>query len=236
MSSTAISSRQTYTVMELLDVSGLNGPIDYAAVRDSGISGAYIRAGLGLGTPDTALHEHANGFRAVGLPFGLYLVVYPRHGRPQDADAQADELARAHAETGATLKMCGDFERSKDTAAATPDDWLAALSLFAGTLRSAHGPPLIYAGRFFLAGIPHLSELLELHESPLWVPNYAVEGAPVVEPAPIGDWGPVTMLQYAGGKAAPGDVQGRLGTCPGVTGYVDRSRLTEGRTLDDLRA
>ena len=88
----------------VLDLSSCNaGPIDWAAVRASGVEAVYVRSGLGLGTPDTMAPKHVRGALSVGLDVGLYQVLYPRHGRAQDAAAQAAEVVALHRSLGCTL-------------------------------------------------------------------------------------------------------------------------------------
>jgi GH25 family lysozyme M1 (1,4-beta-N-acetylmuramidase) len=209
---------------DILDVSEFNGFVDFKAVRKAGIVAVYIRACVGLGTPDKLLDRHALLARDAGLPFGVYGVCYARHGTKQDASAQALELAEAHRRVGATLRPMVDVEDVGT--GATGEEWLAATKAYAGTLDVAGLPPIIYTGLEFweshldlvgATGLPY----------PLWLAAY-LDGMR----APPKPWDRVSLWQYqGGGPELPDRFRGK---CPGVAGDVDRSRLLI--PLEQLRA
>jgi GH25 family lysozyme M1 (1,4-beta-N-acetylmuramidase) len=204
--------------IELIDVSQFNGKIDYARVAASGIAGAYVRALVGLGTVDERLYEHANGFRSAGVPFGVYGDDFPRHGRPQDADKQADQLADLSNEVGAPLVPMVDVE-PEGVALVTGAEWAASVESYVTRLEARVGrPPLAYTGPVFWSAYPELRMCCAAARCPLWLASYT-DGMPSA-PAP---WGRLLLWQYqGGGPTLPARFRGR---CDGITGDVDRSSL-----------
>lgn len=64
-------------VKKIIDVSFYQGDIDFSKVKNSGIDGAIIRCGYtGYGTlqqnVDVKFEEYYKGFKAVGMPVGVY--------------------------------------------------------------------------------------------------------------------------------------------------------------------
>ena len=128
--------------LEGIDVSSIQGVIDWPRVKAAGISFAYVRALLGRDDQDRRLTQNCAGALAEGIEVGVYGVLYPRHGRAQDADEQARQLAALHRTHKCTLRPMIDFETVKTEA--TPQEWLAALDAYCDALDIAGLPAILY--------------------------------------------------------------------------------------------
>lgn len=213
-------------MIEGIDVSSENGPVNWSLVKAAGATFAYHRADIGLGTRDDRLTLNAIECDAVELEHGVYGLPYPRFGgRKQDAVAQARELAAMHREVGATLDPMVDVEPAKDNRVASGAEWLEAVRLYVATLEEELGvAPFIYTTPAWWDSIPELASALDLTRCPLWVADYRGNAEPWV-PKPWKSW---TVWQWAAGA-------GTFGRISGVRGFVDRNRLAAGKTLDDIR-
>jgi len=205
-------------VTEILDVSEFNGPVDFVRVKAAGIAAVYIRALVGLGTVDRLLYEHARGARDAEMPFGVYGGDFARHGRPQDADQQADQLADLSEAVCAPLVAMVDIE-PEGVALVTGAEWSASVDAYVTRLESRQGrAPLAYTGPVFWSAYPELRSSAAAARCPLWLASYT-DGMPAA-PEP---WTRLLLWQcQGGGPTLPARFRGR---CDGVTGDVDRSKL-----------
>ncbi|RZQ60465.1 glycoside hydrolase family 25 protein [Amycolatopsis suaedae] len=80
----------TFTPLDLLDVSSLQGTIDWAAVRRGGYRGAYIRLTRGLEEVDALAADNLAGCLRNGLLPGFYHRAFHELGKP---DVQALHFA-----------------------------------------------------------------------------------------------------------------------------------------------
>jgi lysozyme len=201
-------------MIEGVDVSSANGPIDWARVKAAGIGRVGIRALIGRDTRDSKLLEHANGCRAVDLPFFVYGLVYPRHRAPQDADEQGRQLASISAEVGAPLPAALDVEDGPP-GPPTGLEWLLAIAAYVeGYERTSGQTPTIYTSPYFWLQRRELLAADDLAHCPLWIADWTDEA----EPALVAPWVDWTGWQYAS------SARGYEGRVDGVTGMVDRSR------------
>lgn len=212
------------TPIEGIDVSSIQGVIDWERVAAAGIRFAYVRTVIGLDTRDAMRAVNAARARKAGIELGLYGVCYPRHGRAQDAAQQAAQLAADHKASGATLRPMIDFESLADVPDATPQEWLAALDEYCDGLEAAGLSPILYTYPSFWRSMSGWTFDARWAAYPLWLAHYTKAGQPDVPPP----WTRALVWQYA--ASAPG-FEGRV---DGVPGLVDRNRLFG--SLDDLRA
>lgn len=212
--------------LRVIDVSSNQGRINWALAAND-CDAAYIRAQIGEGTVvgrdvDSELERNAAGARAQKLPFGLYGVLYPRHGKAQDADAQARQLAAWHRKTGATLAPMIDIEdvgRADDNVTAA--EWRAALILYIGTLLQEGLTPIIYTGPNWWSLHRELQEIPWLACLLLWLASYT--DAPPKIPKPWAGVATVALWQYqGGGPTLPARFRGR---CLGIVPDCDRNHL-----------
>lgn len=190
---------------EGIDVSANNGPIVWPRVRTDGVQFAYLRGMIGRDDVDKRVEEYASACRALGIPFGLYGVSWPRHDRAQDTDVQARQLLDLATKLGATLDPMVDVEVR---AGCTDSEIQAAARLYHETL----GPRSIHYT------CPAFQPIWDpwFGARRLWIAHYAPEspGMPQI-PAP---WSRPLLWQYAASKGVIGQVNG-------ISGAVDRNRL-----------
>lgn len=204
-----------------IDVSSVQGVIDWARVakarargnapkqpepRDLSISFVYQRANQGRGDFDRNMDRNVAGARAVGLPVGLYAVLYPRPGGPQDAHLQADDLAdacdRLHVDLDPAIDV-EDVTRNKLPVIASEAEWAESVQLFGTRLEQRGYAPVLYLGPGFAQRFPAIVALPEIKRWAHWIPSYTD-----TPPHPHVDGTLVTMWQ-------------RLGSYPSYTGHAD---------------
>lgn len=229
------------TACDLIDVSSAQHPdrIAWARVRAAGVLGAYVKAGDGLGT-DPRRQQHAVRARAAGLEVGLYWFARPG----LSPVLQADRLAEAHHDLGATLAPACDLEVDQGVTGEALAAWLAQfLSRVDASLDGARA--IVYTGPgFWTRSMGAAGE--RFGDRGLWVANYGVT-APTI-PAPWDEhllwqshgntiwrmpdgshqWGPVQPHPEAVAIAPPGMVDG-------VAGEVDCNQMGNA-SMADLRA
>lgn len=160
----------------IVDVSS-NQPskaVPWAALRDSGVEAAILRACVGLGRDD-ALLEHANRARAGGVDvLALYGVLYPK----QSVAAQVDLLCQALLAVGSVAPVL-DLELTHDRSALEVSD--LALEYVDGVESATGLDCLVYT-------YPAFADLLPLPQKVatrrLWVAHYKklAGGAKVPDP------------------------------------------------------
>jgi GH25 family lysozyme M1 (1,4-beta-N-acetylmuramidase) len=210
-------------ILEGIDVSSIQGVIDWDRVAAAGIRFAYIRTVIGLDTRDAMRAINAARARKAGIEIGLYGVCYPRHGRAQDAEKQGAQLAADHKASGATLRPMIDFESLKDVPDATPIEWSNALTAYIAGLGADGLDPILYTYPSFWRSLGDVFSASRWAHYPLWIAHYTKAAQPDVPPP----WSRALVWQYA--ASAPG-FEGRV---DGVPGLVDRNRLFG--SLDDMR-
>ena len=62
--------------MKVIDVSFYQGVIDWEAVKQSGVDGAVIRCGFGIGYTDKQFYRNVSECSRLSIPFGIYLYSY----------------------------------------------------------------------------------------------------------------------------------------------------------------
>lgn len=198
------------------DLSSYNTVTDWDALARA-VDAVWIKAGQGssLRPPyeDRACASHCAGARG-RVSFGLYHYLMPR---PSDAAQQAEDLVRVWERERPTEPTWLDVEEAAD-----PLVELEAIGAWLGRYEDLTGErPWIYSYPYHLAPLARTGPLA-LADWPLVVAEYGVSGRPAAVPAAPAPWERWRAWQWAGGRAVPGTVQGRLGRLPGVTGEVDR--------------
>lgn len=207
--------------IEGIDVASVNGVIDWKRVAKAGIQFAYVRLAIGLNTPDAFGEHNVKGALDAGIPIvGGYGVLYGRHGRAQDGDAQGRELVNLARRYGCTGRPMMDVELGLDGKpnSANAAEVTEAVKLCGLAIEADGERPLFYSYPSFIA-------MLKLDawftRWDLWQAQYA-KALHVALP-----WRKALLWQYL--ASAPG-FEGRV---DGVPTLVDRNRLFG--TLDDLR-
>lgn len=217
--------------LEFIDLSDANMPLDpatgrrrrpdYVRIRASGILGVWFHALEGNEDPAAAaakLMPEVNAARAAGLLTGVYQEVYPRHGKPQDADVQARQLAELHHRLGCELLPWAVHEDVRGDAirmsAAERAECVAAARLHRSSLCAAlEREGLLYSGPGYWNVISQGLDVSDFADALLVVADYELRAAPQL---PRG-FKRAVMWQYAGGA-------GVIGHVDGVATVVDRTR------------
>jgi lysozyme len=191
---------------EGIDVSSFQGSsIAWHSVAASGISFAYIRAGDGEGSPNSADGDFGLNWRgavAAGVTPGAYLFFEPS----EDPVAQADLLISQLHSVGFThgdLMPAIDVETTDGEPQAVV---VANLRVMVDTVSAAIGSlPAIYAAPSWWNGNVDSSAFTL---DPLWVANWGVSSPSV----PAGNWGGTGWQVWQFSDA---------GSVPGIPGRVD---------------
>ena len=178
---------------QIIDSGGRLQSLDWSAIADEGYAAAICKSGDGIGSPDHSLAAHVAGARAAGLAIGTYHYLRIRHGRAQDARAQAREACAAWLAQGCELRLALDVESAGNEAAST-SEWSEAVVDFVAEVETQTGhSPTIYTSR----GEWRLTALTSLGRCPLWLACY---GDVATAPAP---WHSYDAWQWTGeGKIA----------------------------------
>lgn len=197
-------------VVEGIDVSEYQGPIDWEAVRASGRHFVFVRASIGT-TLDKSFEAHAMSAKEAGLLVGGYHFARYECHPVESAHRFAVRLERHQA---LDLPPALDLESDVVTTA----DLRAWIESFVSTVIAVTGiKPMIYTGPGYatawLAGYESLVDM------PLWGSHYGV-----AYPDPVHPWNTRPLIwQYAGNTiyAKSGALLAKGGRCPGVTGECD---------------
>jgi lysozyme len=192
-----------------LDVSNLQGSIDWRKVKDAGYRFVFVKAGEGDWL-DPKFLDNVIEARKAGLKIGAYQFLRPKAGRHGNEEAQyfIDALRTAALGKG-DLRPVLDVEATALDRAGTH----AYVKTFVNAMH-AHGfKPMIYTAKWFWE--PHVSTS-EDFGLPLWVAGYVPESQ-LVLPKP---WKQYAVWQWTD-KA----------TVPGIQGHVDANRTPDLRKL-----
>lgn len=226
-------------LFEAIDISEHNvrgkPPIDWAAVKASGVSAVMIRIGwagydgliAGNHAVDDSFDDSVRGAAAAGLDVGLYVYAYcksPQAGRY--AGRECVQIARQYPGI-ITYPIAFDVEATgPDTYHCLTGQGKAGL---AATIAAFCDE--VAAGGYYAAWYTYAAFALAYIDTAalaaydLWIANYAKS------PEVMANWcGRETygMWQYAGDKDTYDLLRGHLklpGTCPGVAGACDRNRV-----------
>jgi lysozyme len=155
-----------------IDVSRHNGDIDWAKVKASGISFAYIKATQGEGGTDPRLQEYVANLHTAGMPFGVYAMYDPC----ADPDKQAEHLMKTVPAGTDVLPVVLDVELISNAFSSmrcfdseNPTISLEKISRVLQRLTSAYGkPPVLY----FLPSMQKYFSDERFGSYPLWVADY----------------------------------------------------------------
>ena len=201
---TPVSDNQTAGV----DVSVFQGSVDFPAARSGGVRTVYIRASYGYDGVDDYFRAHYRGALDAGLHLGFYhyLTAVTEDG----AREQARFIAGLIDGLSYDCRPALDFELS----GLSPAQAGAVALAFLEELETLTGvTPMIYCDS---DAANHLMDDA-VARYPLWVADWEVDSPQVYE-----NWASWTGWQYTD-----------RGEVPGITGYVDRDRFTEGVFLTE---
>lgn len=93
-----------------IDVSELQGNIDWKQLKEAGIELAMIRAGYGAGVIDLQFRKNAQGCNDTGISCGVYWFSYAY--TPEMAEKEAEFCAETIEEYEISYPVCIDFEEA----------------------------------------------------------------------------------------------------------------------------
>ena len=184
-------------MIQIVDVSSHNAPVNWAAVKAAGFAVAIAKASEGVNSPDSKMAKHCAGARAAGFWIGTYHYLRVRHCRPQDARQQMREYVAIWREQACALRPIIDVETAGNDLCA-PDEWAQAVTDAVGELEAQTDvSPIIYTSPGEWLGA-HLGGLSALRRCPLWLASY---GSAAHAPAP---WATFAAWQYTGSGTIAG--------------------------------
>lgn len=204
-----------------IDVSSIQGHVDWPAVRAAGIEFAWCRAivpvrdksGAWHIARDSRIRENLDNARAAGIHVGAYAFFSPA----LDPVQQADEFCDVIDVRGGDLRPAIDFEV------------LHGIPMFAAVAKAIQfverveerlGVPCVVYTMSGLSGFwPPSIDAGLLAQRPCWIAHYAYspttgEHFNLKEPSVPSQWGHASVWQYAGNKGP---------RVPGIATDVDRN-------------
>ncbi len=205
------------TQLEGIDVSSYNGSIDWQAVKNAGITFAFIKASQGGDAVDRFFGTNLAHCRAVGIVPGVY------HFYRHDVDPAAQAAHFLHI---IGQLQPGDLPPTIDVEA--PGDGggpinysvtevVHRIGVFLNAVHTATGRNcIIYTYPYVWRELIGNSNAFAA-TNPLWIAHYGVQ-----QPALVGGWPNYTFWQYTDSGAVPG------------VGHVDRDRFNGDMAQFDL--
>ena len=130
--------------LSVIDVSEHQGNIDWKKVRSAGVSGAMIRTGYGVSSPnqvDKQFYNNLSGCKIVGMPYGFYHYSYAMDvaGTEQEADFCLELIA------GTAPQYPVAFDMEENTQAALGKAVCTDMAIaFCNKIRAAGYTPMLY--------------------------------------------------------------------------------------------
>ncbi len=183
-------------------------PIDWRAVRNSGVRFAFIKATEGAGKPNSVstnpwFGKDWKAAGAAGVVRGAYHYARPRYPLSTAASDAQRFMSVVHQVAPGQLAPVLDLEEtgglSPQALATWVDTWLRETS------RLARRPAMIYTTRGFWTS--YLGDTTKFTKYPLWMANHTNAARPVALP---GGWKAWTFWQYSA-----------TGRVAGISGVVD---------------
>ena len=159
-----------------VDVSSLNGEIDWTKVSEDRIAFAMIRAAVrnsdGELEQDELFEENMKGAKSVGIRTGCYVDLDA--AAEEDAEKIADfvlsNLGMTQQEMGAPIAVRVQIpDNSSSLSGHTREEWTQGVRAFCSRIRKAGYEPVIYANT---AGFHMLLNMNELEEYDKWIADY----------------------------------------------------------------
>lgn len=180
-----------------IDVSVVQGSVDWNAVAASGVAFAIIKCYEGNDGIDSMFSANIAGAQAAGLKTAAYNVVYPLPTNNVDANRDPVDQATLHYNASAGQILCVDVEwpAPQDWStwginASFINQWLISYMQQLSKL-SAPRSPIIYSYPDYVTAVGFSQELAQY---PYWAASYDVSTPEI--PAPFTDW---LIWQYGGG-------------------------------------
>lgn len=197
------------TLYQGIDVSGWQGTINYAEVKNAGIEIVYMKASEGTGFVDPYFNQNYENAKANGLKVGFYHYVTARS--IEDAIKEARFFVSVISGKVPDCRLAMDFESFGNL---SPSEITQIGLTFMQTVENLSKKQMVIYSDTSNASYRFGGELTNY---PLWVAQYEVN-----EPTPNGNWNTWVGWQYTD-----------AGEIPGISGYVDRDKFTKEIFLND---
>ena len=159
-----------------VDVSALNGEIDWAKVAEEQIAFAMIRAAVrnadGELVQDERFQENMSGAKSVGLRIGCYvdLDADSEKAAEEIADFVLSNLSMSQQEMGAPVAVRVQIpDHTSSLNGQTREEWTQGVRAFCAKIKKAGYEPVIYANT---AAFHMLLNMAELEEYDKWIADY----------------------------------------------------------------
>ena len=159
-----------------VDVSALNGEINWAKVAEEQIAFAMIRAAVrnteGALEQDERFQENMSGAKSVGLRIGCYvdLDADSEKAAEEIADFVLSNLSMSQQEMGAPVAVRVQIpDHTSSLNGQTREEWTQGVRAFCAKIKKAGYEPVIYANT---AAFHMLLNMAELEEYDKWIADY----------------------------------------------------------------
>ena len=159
-----------------VDVSALNGEINWAKVAEEQIAFAMIRAAVrnadGELVQDERFQENMSGAKSVGLRIGCYvdLDADSEKAAEEIADFVLSNLSMSQQEMGAPVAVRVQIpDHTSSLNGQTREEWTQGVRAFCAKIKKAGYEPVIYANT---AAFHMLLNMAELEEYDKWIADY----------------------------------------------------------------
>ncbi|MBQ9050285.1 MAG: hypothetical protein IJ126_06730 [Lachnospiraceae bacterium] len=159
-----------------VDVSALNGEINWAKVAEEQIAFAMIRAAVrnadGELAQDERFQENMSGAKSVGLRIGCYvdLDADSEKAAEEIADFVLSNLSMSQQEMGAPVAVRVQIpDHTSSLNGQTREEWTQGVRAFCAKIKKAGYEPVIYANT---AAFHMLLNMAELEEYDKWIADY----------------------------------------------------------------
>jgi len=203
-------SPSSNNIYDGIDVSGWQGTIDYAEVKNAGIEIVYIKSSEGFSYTDPYFETNYTQAKANGLKVGFYHYVTAR--TTEQAEEQARFFASVVSGKNPDCRLAMDFESFGDLSV---EEINQISQVFLETTQNLTGKDMVIYSNVSNARGVFSQELANSY--PLWVAEYEVS-----EPVENGKWDTWVGWQYTS-----------TGNVSGINGNVDRDYYTDGILLED---
>lgn len=171
-----IGEDEGVTVNRGIDVSSLNGEIDWTKVAEEQIAFAMVRAAVrntdGALAQDERFQENMNGAKSVGIRSGCYvdLDAVSEEEAEEIADFVLSNLSMTQQEMGAPVAVRVQIpDHSSSLSGQTREEWTQGVRAFCAKIKKAGYDPVVYANT---AAFNMLLNMAELEEYDKWIADY----------------------------------------------------------------
>ena len=163
-----------------IDVSKWQGAVDWAAVKNAGVTHAMLRAGYGAGTVDPQFKRNVANCELHGIHWGCYWYSYA--ASPAEARQEARACLDVIKGLRPTMPVAYDIEYEPCILALDNDTRTEMVQAFLGEIEAAGYYGILYASRDFIANRLNWRELAQYD---VWCAQYS---ATCTCPLPYGMW------------------------------------------------